>query len=480
MFSVAKKKQKDSQPDSKSYAYPLIIIGSGVSALNAAVRASKNNFEPVIIADKPLGEDFYNAVVPLAAFIEGSKTQSTKPKLIKYVKDCALNAKKHIEKKTLDDLAVKIITGEPTFEDANTVTVKTKKTALTVDAKRIIIAKEAEPDIPEIQGLEKIEYFTYKNLLEIKKIPAHVLILGAGIFGLQMADALMNLGVKVTIVSKAFLPFAEPECAEKMYANIIGEKVTYLDNELKKIEKKGTKLLATTLDNDIIEADMLLIATGKVGNITDLNLEQANVSYENGCILVDNFLRTSQKNIHAAGGSVQFRSEYQIEEKDGILAANNSTYDIAAQKCDQFYCWGLSVGLPMAQVGAIEKVADQIFKGPVDIFTVDLNDYPSSTYIENPNQFLKIILYKNKIVGASIVSRNALEIVGVLSFAVQNKLSLVELSSLTPPGLGHLDDLFRALSDIAYEKHKNSLNYRISNWAGKSFFLKLFGKILRR
>lgn len=478
IYVIGKKNREDEE--FTSLRYPIVIIGSGITAINAAIRSQKNNIPPVIVADNPLGQDYYEQMIVLAAFVEASKMNKTKAEVLEYIKKSSTDAKLEIQKTIVDQNDIKIIEGKPKFQDHNTIEITSEDTSSTIEAKKIIIAQEAIPKIPKIDGLDEIDYFTYETLLEIEEIPDSVTILGAGIFGLEMAEALLNLGVKVNIISKGFLPFGEEECTKVIFEKVFYEKVTYVDGEVKRFSKNDNQIVAHTSEGLDIASEMLIVATGKKGNVNSLNLEKASVEYENTGILVDEFLRTTRNNIHAAGGSIRYRSEYQAGQKDGILAVNNASYDIAAQKYDAFYCWGVNLSTPLAQVGVNEELATKVYKGEIDVFTVDLTNYSSATYDENSILLMKIILNKNKLVSACLVGGKALEAIGILAYAVQRSLPLVEISSLTPPGLGQLDDIFQALSDIAYEKHKDSFNYKFSNWASTFFLFRWFGKFLRR
>lgn len=461
--------------------YDLIIIGGGIAAINAAKRAKNNGVSPVIVTDRPLGETYYSKeTIPNNAFIKESRATSSKNKILSKIKDEMFESKKNFEINELEELDIKIIEGKASFVGNNAIKLNSKGSNLTLGAKQFIIATEAQPHIPTIKGLDNIDYFTYLNLWTIEKLPKSIIILGAGIFGLEIAEAMANCGVKTTIVSTGFLPFSEPELSTKLYETVFKDKIDTFENEITVVKEKDGIISATLDDATVLEAEMLLIATGKIGNIEDLNLNLTDISYENDSISVDEYLRTTQKNVHAAGGCIEYRSTYQIEKKDGDLSAINSSYAFASQKMNLFYSWSVNTSIPLAQVGVLEEAAKDIYKNQVDVFLIDLSKYPYAKLQNDKDRFLKILLYRNKVVGASIFGKNAIELIGMLSFAVEHNLHLVELSKLTPPGLGYLDDLFQALSDAAYSKYEDSFNAKLSSWASGSRFIRLLGKIIRR
>ena len=185
---------------------------------------------------------------------------------------------------------------------------------IAVKARRFVIATGSSPSAPPIPGLEKVKYLTNETVFDLKECPEHLLIIGAGPIGLELAQAFRRLGAQVTMLEAA-TPFAkeDPECTAVVLDQLAREGIDIRANvKIARIEKgRGAvrAVLATDKGEEKIEGSHLLVAAGRRANVDDLGLDEAGIKYERRGVIVDKGLRTSNKRVYAIGdvaGGLQF------------------------------------------------------------------------------------------------------------------------------------------------------------------------------
>lgn len=211
-----------------------------------------------------------------------------------------------------------------------------------IDAPKVIIATGSRPTVPNIPGIEQVSYLTSTTALELEQLPESLLVIGAGYIGAEIAQLFARAGVNVTLVSRrGLLPEAEPEIREALtrYFTDEGIKMTTV-NAYSRIETtdNGIRLhIESSQGVRTIEAEKVLIATGRNPNSDSLNLAAAGIeTHANNGVKVDEHMRTSRAGVYAAGdvtGSDQFVYMAAYGAKIAAKNALNSdslSYDNAA------------------------------------------------------------------------------------------------------------------------------------------------------
>jgi len=182
----------------------------------------------------------------------------------------------------------------------------------TLTAKRIVIATGARPMIPRIPGLEEAGYLTHETVFDADDTPGSVLILGGGPVGLEFAQILSRLSVRVTVVEclPEILHGEDPEAAALVRSILETEGVTFqLGEAATKVEVEGKLKTVTTSERKRFTAETLFVATGRAPNTQGLELASAGIRCEGHAVLVNPQLRTTAKGVWAAGdvtGGPQF------------------------------------------------------------------------------------------------------------------------------------------------------------------------------
>ena len=318
--------------------YDLAIIGSGGGAFAAAIHATRLGARVVMIERGTVGGTCVNiGCVPSKTLLAGAKAYHTAkshpfaglPTHVGPVDLAALVAQKddlvgEMRQHKYIDLAAsygfEIIPGEAHF---------TSPTTLSVDGREIrshfyLIATGAEPHVPSLPGLADAGYLTSTTAMDQTAVPKRLVTIGGGFVGLEQSQLFARLGTQVTIIGR-LAPRAEPELASRLRKILIDEGITVVNARVTGVEKRqGTKLVQTDQGTSI-EADDILVATGRTARVDALDLAQAGVELdEHGFIKVNDSLRTSNRQVFAAGDVTGARQFVYVAAAEGHLAAQNA------------------------------------------------------------------------------------------------------------------------------------------------------------
>jgi len=394
---------------------------------------------------------------------------------MKAVKERVKRIQQHIYEEddsieVLKTLGVDTIEGAAYFASPKTLKVtKSNGDIQEVNAKDgVLIATGAAPKKPtnQIDGLDSVKYITYEEVFDLDQLPEKMTVVGGGPIGCELAQAFARLGSKVTQVASSLLPDDEPEAGETLEVVFTNEGITRVTGRLKSVRPDGTfndgKHIATCIGNDGVEetisGDLLLIAVGRAPVVEGMGLQELGVQFNDakrGGIAVDEKLRTTVKNVYAAGDCTGVKQFTHYAGYQGAVAARNILLPLtdpglyenvpAATFTDPEVA---SVGLTEAQ--AIEKYTkDGITIRFVPIANVDRAECSSES-----DGFIKIV-YKTKnyqIVGATIASTAAGEMISEIAVAMKTKLKLNELATVMHAYPTYSFALQALAAEVYYEK----------------------------
>ena len=201
--------------------------------------------------------------------------------------------------------AVKSFKARAEFLDRRTL----KAGEITVRARRFVIATGSRPSIPRFPGLDGVPFFTNETIFENDVLPAHLIVIGAGPIGCEMAQAHRRLGSAVTLIDAAqMLAKEDPAAVDVVRGQIAEEGIATIEEAtIARIEKSGDGVAVVLVHagrESTIQGSHLLIATGRQVNIEELGLDRAGVEATPKGITVDARLRSSNKRVFAAGDVV--------------------------------------------------------------------------------------------------------------------------------------------------------------------------------
>lgn len=434
--------------------FDLIIIGGGSAAFSAAIRANEMKLETLLVnGGLPLGgtcvnvgctpskfliraaesvhrasHTAFDGILPKGASVDFRKILQQKNKLV-----AEMQQKKYLD--LLKDLEfVHVLEGFAEFEDSKTIRVQREQ----YKAIKIIIATGSTTAVPPIDGLQDVPYFTNSTFFDLEEQPESVVIIGGGYMGLEIAQAYNRFGTKVTIVEmqSTILPTEAKDITDELTKQFRKEGIQILANaSVRRVARQGQHV-TVTLENEILNATHLLIATGRKANTEKLLLNKAGVETQNGFIKVNSKLETDIPNIYAVGDVNTFpQFVYTAAHEGGIAVAN--AFAGAGQTVDYSSLpWVVFTDPQVAGVGMDEGEATE--KGMAFETTVlSLTEIPKSIAALDTRGFIKLIRdpKSDLLLGARIVGAEGSELTMELSLAIKYKIPVKELASTLHPYL---------------------------------------------
>lgn len=466
--------------------YDLIVIGAGAAGLTAAGFMGKVGGRVALIEKEKLGGDCtWVGCVPSKALLKVSKMAHTIRVASQYgltasapgvdmarVRDYVQNAVQDVyQHETPEvfarDYGVEVIQGEARFVDDHTITVNEKL----MKAKKFVIATGARPTIPPIEGLNDVPYFTNINLFENDRLPGHLLVIGAGAIGSEMAQAYARLGAKVTMIDVGFFQRDEPEAAEVMNKVFEREGIRFVASLATSISKQDDQIIVNLQNGESISGDMLLLAVGRTPNVS-LDLEKAGVTYSPDGIHVDDFLRTSAKHIYAVGDCTNAPKFTHIAGFQGGIAGRNATLPVLNSKGHAKTFPRVTFTDPeVAQVGLTESEAHEKHGEKVKTYVFSLTHGDRTVAEDDTEGFIKFVYTGGgNLLGATVVAQRAGEMIFELDLAVQNKVSLNDITTMIHAYPTYSDVVRRAVADFVIDELFKGVSGRAIKTLGNVLF----------
>jgi pyruvate/2-oxoglutarate dehydrogenase complex dihydrolipoamide dehydrogenase (E3) component len=430
--------------------YDLAIIGAGSGGLSVAAAAAQFGQKVILFEKGKMGGDCLNyGCVPSKALIAAAKQAHTfriagkygvsaaEPKIDfkkvhAYVQSVIAAIEPNDSVERFEKLGVKVILSEAKFIDAKTVETKVGK----FSAKRFVIATGSRAAVPPIPGLVSVPYFTNETIFENTELPKHLVIVGGGAIGVELAQAHRRLGSAVTVI-EAFEPLAkdDPELAGIVFESLRADGVKILARTIiKKISKSKAGIVIETEGQGKIGGSHLLIATGRIANVDGLDLEAAGVAYTAKGVTVDKGLRSSQRHIYAIGdvaGGLQFT---HVANYHAGLVIRNAMFRLPVRNRTDIIPHVTFTDPELAQVGLTEAGAVEQFGSSVRVVRWPFHDNDRAQAEGKTTGLIKAVIGKRgKILGVGIVGAQAGELIQPWVLAMTEGLKVRSIASMVAP-----------------------------------------------
>lgn len=434
--------------------FDLCIIGAGSGGLSVAASAAKLGFHVCLIERGEMGGDCLNTgCVPSKSLLAAANAaqnfrtsrkfgiEPQNPEIdfqaVKdHIKDIIKQIEPHNSQERYEGLGVHVIRESAKFISAKQVQAGTR----TITAKYFVIATGSRPDMPPIQGLDKTMVLTNETIFDLKEKPEHLIIIGGGTIGMEMAQAHQRLGCKVSVIeAQTILPDEDPELVQIAYERLEFEGLRLIQHaDIISIEHKDNKIIVHMKhdgSNRKVTGTHLLIADERMPNIDSLDLDAAGIKHDNKGVHIDNRLRTNHKHIFAVGDVVGGQQYTHIARYHADIVIKNIMFKIPA-KVDYAAAPRVTYLDPeIAQVGLNEQMAIEkygLHKINIIKWRFDENDRARTQ--RRTDGLLKVITLKNgRIIGASIIGKNAGELLQIWSLAISRKMKIKALTNMIAP-----------------------------------------------
>ncbi len=431
----------------------ICVIGAGSGGLSVAAGASQMGANVVLIEKGEMGGDCLNfGCVPSksllaaghAAHVMRDPSQfgiaAVTPnvdftQVRSHVQGVIAAIAPHDSVERFEGLGVRVIRDAARFTGPNEVVAGEHR----VRAKRYVVATGSSPMVPPIPGLDKVPYFTNETIFSNGERPAHLLVIGGGPIGMELAQAHRRLGADVTVIEMARL-FGkdDPELAQIVINQVAGEGVA-LEAETKvtgvEAANGGVAVLAERNGQSVrFEGSHLLVAVGRSANVTGLGLEEAGVDHSPRGITVDAGLRTSNRKIFAIG---DVAGPYQFTHMAGYHAGiviRRALFRLPAKVKYQAVPWVTYTDPELAHVGLTEAAARDAHGDTIKVLHWPYEENDRAQAEHRTEGMIKVVTDKRgRILGATIAGAHAGELLLPWCLMVDQRMKIGAMASVIAP-----------------------------------------------
>ena len=444
-------------------AYDLVVIGAGSAGFSASITAADQGAQVALIGSGTIGGTCVNiGCVPSKTLIRAAETLHNARVAARFAgitaeaeltdwrstvrqKDTLVSELRHAKYTNLlpayngiayREGAARLIEGGVEVDGAR------------IPAGKIIIATGARPAIPAIPGIEAVPYLTSTTALDLEELPRSLLVIGGGYIGAELAQMFARAGVKVTLVCRSrLLPEAEPEIGAALTGYFQDEGISVISGIAYRAIRKAESGIALDISRDgqntTIDADQVLITTGRAPNIEGLGLTEHGIAVSpKGGIVVDDRMRTTGAGIYAAG-DVTDRDQFVYMAAYGAkLAAKNALngdslrYDNSAMPAVVF------TDPQVASVGLTEAAA-RAAGHAVRVSTIGLDKVPRALAARDTRGLIKLVADADngRLLGAHILAPEGADSIQTAALAIRHGLTVEDLADTIFPYLTTVEGL---------------------------------------
>jgi pyruvate/2-oxoglutarate dehydrogenase complex dihydrolipoamide dehydrogenase (E3) component len=315
--------------------FDVAVIGGGSGGLSVAAAAAQFGQKVVLFEKSEMGGECLNTgCVPSKALLAAGKhayamrdaarygIAPVEPRVdfqgvMSHVQRAIETIAPHDSEERFTGLGVRVVRAAARFCDARTLEAGGQR----FQARRVVIATGSRPAIPPIPGLDGVRYLTNETLFANTVLPSHLIIIGAGPQGLEMAQAHRRLGARVTVVDAGPpLAGADPELAAPLLEQLGAEEIDILaGTAIARAFSSGDGIGLELASGRVVTGSHLLVAAGRRPNTEGLGLEEAGIRFTPRGIVVDERFRTSNRSAYAIGDVAGGRSTHEAGYQAGLV-----------------------------------------------------------------------------------------------------------------------------------------------------------------
>ncbi|SFR31568.1 Pyruvate/2-oxoglutarate dehydrogenase complex, dihydrolipoamide dehydrogenase (E3) component [Yoonia tamlensis] len=304
-----------------------------------------------------------------------------------------------------------------------------------VTARRFVVATGSGPLVPPIPGLDAVTYYTNENIFDLREQPKHLIIIGGGPIGMEMAQAHRRLGCAVTVIEGAkALGKDDPELAAIVLDNLRTEGVNIVENtQAEKISGADGTVTVHTPNGDFTGSH-LLMAVGRKVNTEKLDLDKGGIAHDRrGLKVGDNLRSISNKRVYAAGdvaGGLQFT--HVAGYHAGVLI-RSMLFGLPSKQRTDHIPWATYTDPELAQVGLTQVQAIEKYGDRVETVRFEFAHNDRAIAERKTKGLIKVMVVKGRPVGASIAGHQAGELIGIWAMAIANKMKMSAVANTVLP-----------------------------------------------
>ena len=366
------------------------------------------------------------------------------------------------------DLGVDVFLGAGRFTGRDSVAVD----HAVLRFRRAVIATGARPASAQIPGLERVGYLTNETVFELAELPRHLLVIGAGPLGCEMAQAFARLGARVTVVNREaqILPREDEDAARIVEESMQRHGVRFIHRAavVRAELHRGERLLQVQRDGrtEDLSGDQVLVAVGRSANVDGLGLEAAGVKFGRRGITVDDRFRTTNRRIYAIGDvSSSYQFTHASDAQARLVIGNALFFGIGGGKAsDMVVPWTTYTSPEIAHIGLSRREAlDSGYK--VDTITVPLREVDRAVLDGQEEGLFRVHLRSGsgELLGATLVAEHAGEMIGEIALAMTAGIGLGTIGATIHPYPTQAE-VFRKAADAWRRARLTPAAKRVLSW----------------
>jgi pyruvate/2-oxoglutarate dehydrogenase complex dihydrolipoamide dehydrogenase (E3) component len=427
----------------------ICVIGAGSGGLTVAAAAAAFGVSVVLVEKGRMGGDCLNTgCVPSKALIAAARHVRMIQEAPRFGVDAgppevdflrvmahvrgviaAIEPNDSVERFT--GLGVRVIQAAARFTDKQTA----RAGGVEIRARRFVIATGSRPAVPPIPGLGDVDFLTNETIFELKERPAHLVIIGGGPIGLEMAQAFRRLGSAVTVIQAGVaLAKDDPELTAVLLAELRAEGVDIREGTTATgVSQEGGSAVRVTVgggdDVQHVDGSHLLVAAGRRPDLDDLGLAEAGIAFDRRGIQVDNRLQTSNPRVFAVGDAVGGPQFTHWAGYQAGLVVRSILFRFGGKVRPEILPWVTFTDPELAHVGLTEAQARAKHK-EVQVLRWPFAENDRAQTEHATRGLVKVLVTKRgRILGVDILGREAGELIAPWVVAVAGKLTVKSLVS---------------------------------------------------
>lgn len=427
----------------------LLVIGAGSGGLSAAAGAVQMGASVILLEGHKMGGDCLNfGCVPSKALIASGKAAYAQSHASAYgVADVSPQVDYAAAKDHVADVIeqIKPVDSQDRFEALGVRVIREFGAFIShtqvqagehvITARRVVIATGSSPFVPPIPGLENIPYETNESIFDLREKPDHLLVVGGGPIGMEMAQAHRRLGCDVTVIEgmKA-MGQDDPELSAIVLRRLREEGIEIAEDAMaNEIRGKAGAIEVEAKDGRVFKGTHLLMAVGRRANTDKLNLGAAGIETTKRGIKVDDSLKTTNRKVYAIGdvaGGLQFT---HVAGYHAGVIIRSALFGLPSKQRADHIPWATYTDPELAQAGLTEAQARDAHGNALDVVRVHYNHNDRAIAELKTEGFIKVMIVKGRPVGASIVGHQAGELINFWALVLANRMKMKQIAAMVSP-----------------------------------------------
>jgi pyruvate/2-oxoglutarate dehydrogenase complex dihydrolipoamide dehydrogenase (E3) component len=434
--------------------YDLVVIGGGTAGLVSAVGAASLGARVALVERKRLGGDCLNTgCVPSKAILRTARAVGEVRRapdlgvhigrfevdfgaVMRRMRQRRAELAPNDSAERLTRLGIDVFFGTGSFRSPRELAIG----LTSLRFRRAVIATGSRPAVPPIDGLALTPYLTNETVFGLTGRPTRLLTIGAGPIGCELSQAFARLGTQVVLFDQSprVLPNDDPDGSVLVQRALINDGVQLeLTTEIGRVSRRGEGLVvcfrrSPDQPEEEIEGDRLLVATGRTPDVSGLDIERAGIQAGPRGVVVDDRLRTSNRRVYAAGDVCSRFQFTHAADAMARIAIQNALFFGRRKASALTIPWCTYTDPQVAHVGLSPDSA-RARQEQVQTITVPLAEVDRGVLDDETEGFLRVHHQRGRVMGCTIVSSQAGDLIGLASNLIGRRAKLAELSSTIFP-----------------------------------------------